>query len=85
MSTQAILTEDNLPTGELIGRAVANTATDVLKELRFEIGSVCHFKKLNLIRLSRLYCEDFCYLDDDQDDKIREYMIRASINKINEL
>ena len=85
MSTQAIITENNLPTGDLIGRALADTATDLLKEKRFEIGRVCHHKKINLLRLARLHCNDFCYMDDDQDDKIREYLIRASITKINEL
>ena len=85
MSTQAIITESNLPTNDLLGMALVETSTDLLKELRFEIGEVCHYKKLNLLRLARLHCNDFCYMDDDQDDKIREYLIRTSITKINEL
>ena len=85
MSTQSIITEQNLPTGSVVGQLLADVGIDLLKELRFEIGHVCTSKMKNILRLSRLHCSEFCYLDQEQETKVRELLIRQAITKINEL
>lgn len=85
MSTQSIITEQNLPTGTVVGKLLSEVATDLLKELKFEIGHVCTTKMKNILRLSRLHCNDFCYIDDEQGVKIREYLIKKAITKLDEL
>lgn len=85
MSTQSIISKSNLPTGEVVGILLAKVSTDLIKNLRFEIGEVCHIKMVNILRLSRLHCNNFCYLDQEQETKVREYLIKQAITKIEEL
>jgi len=85
MSSQSIITKQNLPTGDVIAQMLTGTAEDLLKELKFEIGYVCTSKMRNILRLSRLHCNDYCYISDDQQTRIRESLIRKAITKIHEL
>lgn len=85
MSSQSIITDQNLPTGDIIGQLISKVSIDLLKELRFEVGHVCTLKMKNILRLSRLHCNDFCYIDSEQQDKIRELLIEKAILKIDGL
>lgn len=85
MSTQSIITVDNLPTDAALGQYMASASIDLLKVLRFEIGCVDHDRLREMMRLQRLVCGGFCYIDDDQDRAIRESVIRKTINKIYEI
>ena len=85
MSSQNIITKQNLPTGELIAQMLTKTSVDLLKELKFELGHVCTSKMRNIMRLSRLHCNDYCYISEDQQTRIREALIRKAITKIDEL
>lgn len=85
MSSQTIITKQNLPTGEIIAQMLTETAVDLLKELKFEIGNVCTSKMRNILRLSNLHCNDYCYISESQKTKIRETLIRKAITNINEL
>lgn len=85
MSTQSIITLDNLPTDVALGQYMAQAGVDVLKTLRFEIGCIDHDKLREMMRLERLACGCFCYIDEDDTQQIREAVIRNTINKIFEL
>lgn len=85
MSTQNIATLDNLPTGEALGQYLTQKSIDVLKYLRFEIGCINYDEISEILRLQRLVCSKFCYIDSEQDRFVREAVIRKSINKIFEL
>jgi hypothetical protein len=85
MSTQSILTLDNLPTSEAMDQYVVEASVDLLKNLRFEIGCVDHDRMKEMLRLRRFVCGAFCYVDDEQDRLIREAVIRGAINKIYEI
>jgi hypothetical protein len=85
MSTQSIVTLENLPTDVAMGQYLAEKSVDLLKYLRFEIGCVDHDKLAEILRLQRLVCGNFCYVDDDQDRVVREAVIRNTITEIYEL
>ena len=85
MSTQSIITLDNLPTDEAMSQYIKEASLDLLKFLRFEIGCVDHDKIKEMLRLERLICGSFCYIDDDQDRNIREAIIRNAIKKLYEI
>lgn len=85
MSTQSIISQNNLPTGDIIGTLLTEVSRDLLKEIRFEIGRVCFDKMKNVLRLSRLHCNSFCYIDEGQGVKIRENLIKQAVTKIKEL
>lgn len=85
MSTQNIITLDNLPTDVAMAQYLRETSIDLIKYLRFEIGCV-DTKKLNeMLRLDRLICNKYCYVNDEQDRLIRENTIRKAITKIYEI
>ena len=85
MSTQSIITLDNLPTDVAMDQYMAEASLDLLKYLRFGIGCVDHAKMKEMLRLRRFVCGNFCYIDDDQDRLLREAVIRGAINKIYEI
>lgn len=85
MSTQSIITLDNLPTEDAMGQYLIGMSTDLLMNLRFEIGCINHDKIDEALRLHRLVCGGFCYINSEQDRLIREKVIRSAINKIYEL
>lgn len=85
MSTQSIITLDNLPTETAMAQYLKGMSTDVLMNLRFEIGCIDHDKIDEALRLYRLVCGGFCYIDEDQDRAIREKVIREAITKIYEI
>jgi hypothetical protein len=58
---------------------------DLLMNLRFEIGCVNHDRIKEILRLQRLVCGRFCYVDSDDDRLIRERIIREAITKIYEI
>lgn len=82
MSTQTIITLDNLPTDVAMGQYLSEASIDLLKFLRFEIGCVDHAKMREMLRLHRLVCSGFCYINDEEDRMIREAVIRKTITKI---
>lgn len=82
MSTQTIITLDNLPTDVAMGQYLSEASLDLLKFLRFEIGCVDHKKMREMLRLQRLVCNGFCYINDEEDRLMREAVIRKTITKI---
>lgn len=85
MSTQSIITLDNLPTDIAMGQYLGEASLDLLKYLRFGIGCVDHMKIKEMLRLQKFVCGSFCYIDNDQDRLLREAVIRGAINKIYEI
>lgn len=85
MSTQNIITLDNLPTDKAVAELFAESSVDLLKYLRFDIGCVNHKNLRENLRLERLVCNPFCYVSDEEDKKIREAVIRKAISKIYEI
>lgn len=85
MSTQSIITLDNLPTNVAMDQYMAEASLDLLKYLRFEIGCINHSKIKEMLRLKKFVCGSFCYIDNEQDRLLREAVIRGAINKIYEI
>ena len=85
MSTQSIITLDNLPTDVAMGQYLSEASVDLLKYLRFEIGCIDHSKMREMLRLQRLVCSGFCYIDDEKNRLMRESVIRNTITKIYEI
>lgn len=85
MSTQSIITLDNLPTDEVMAQYMSETSLDLLKKLRFEIGCMDINRMREMLRLQRLLCGSFCYITDEQDVLAREAIIRNAITKIYEI
>jgi hypothetical protein len=85
MSTQSIVTLDNLPTDVAMAQYLREASLDLLKYLRFEIGCVDHKKLSEMLRLHRLVCNNYCYVTCDQDKLMRESIIRNAITKIYEI
>lgn len=85
MSTQSIITVDNLPTSTAMAQYLNEASIELLQSLRFEIGCVNDDKIQQMIRLHRLVCNDYCYIDCEKDRTIREEVIRNSITKLYEL
>ncbi len=85
MSTQSIITLDNLPTDVAMAQYLRETSIDLIKYLRFEIGCVDTQKLNEMLRLERLICNKYCYINDEQDKLIRENTIRKAITKIYEI
>lgn len=85
MSTQTIFNKNNLPTNNALYQVLTKTSVDLIKELKYEVGHVCNIKMRNLLRLERLHCSKFCYIDEEQDRKIREEIIKRAILKIDEM
>jgi hypothetical protein len=85
MSTQTIITLDNLPTDVAMAQYLREASLDVVKALRFEVGCIDHGKLKEMMRLHRLTCNKFCYIDDEQDRLLREAIIRGAINKVYEI
>jgi len=85
MSSQSIITLDNLPTDVAMAQYLRETSIDLIKYLRFEIGCVDTQKLNEMLRLDRLICNKYCYVNDEQDRLIRENTIRKAITKIYEI
>ena len=86
MSTQSIITTNNLSTDKALQQYIDKKSVDLLKFLRFEIGTCTNFDLLrDIMRLERLICRELCYIDENQERDIREAIIRKAINQINEL
>ena len=85
MSTQSIITLDNLPTDVVMAQHLSESSMDLLMNLRFEIGCIDHDKIKEILRLERLICGRLCYVDSDQDRLIRESLIRNAITNIYEI
>jgi hypothetical protein len=82
MSTQSIITVDNLPTSTAMAQYLNEASMDLLQALRFEIGCVDNDKIQQIIRLHKLICNDYCYINCEQDRLIREELIRNSITRL---
>lgn len=85
MSTQSIITLDNLPTDLVMSQYLKETSLDLIKYLKFEIGCVDNDKLSEMLRLHRLVCNKYCYVTSEEDVTIRENTIRKAITKIYEL
>ena len=85
MSTQSIVNSDNLATSTVAATAIAEYGVDLMKHIRFEAGQVCRDEMRDLLRLYRLNCMGPCYFTDEQKRLVREYIIKGSIRKIEEL
>lgn len=82
MSTQTIITLDNLPTSTAMAQYLREESIDLIKSIRFEIGCVDHNKLKEMLRLYKFVCNEFCFITDEQDRLVREAVIRNAINKI---
>lgn len=85
MSAQTIITTDNLPTDYVMSQYLTEKSVDLLKNVRFEIGCLDRDKLREMLRLERLICSGFCYVDSDESESIRERAIRNAINEIYEI
>lgn len=85
MSTQSIITLDNLPTDLAMSQYLREASLDLIKYLRFEIGCVDNDKLAEMLRLHRLVCNKYCYVTSEEDVTIRENTIRKAITKIYEI
>ena len=82
MSAQSIVTKQVLSNDETINSIVAEYSMDLLKYLRFDFGDVCHNKVREILRVKRLFCNDYCKLDSEEQRSMREALIRKHILKI---
>lgn len=86
MSTENIITKNNLSTNKAIAEFVTSYSLDVLKRARFDVGKRLSTKFLKeAIRIERLSCEDYCSIDEGQREVLREKVIRKAINRITEI
>lgn len=85
MSSQTIITEQNLPTGEAAAKILRETSMDLLKYLRFDLGEVCTLKIKNILRITDLHCRKTCYLDTEDQEFLRQEIIKQAISKLDEL
>jgi hypothetical protein len=85
MSTQSIITLDNLPTDVAMGQYLREASTDLIKYLRFGVGCIDHNKIKEILRLQKFVCGSLCYIDDKQSRSLREAVIRSAITKIYEI
>jgi hypothetical protein len=85
MSTQNILDKNNLSTNRAIAEYMTAESIEILKKSRFDVGCT-NPKYHRLMRtLYRLTCEDWCSIDSDQRDTLREEVILRTIRNITEL
>lgn len=85
MSTQSILTKNRMSTNRAIDEYFMSYSVDVLKKLRFDVGCYDPEKMRYMMRLKRLVCADYCKIDDDQRQSLREEVIKKTILKLIEL
>jgi hypothetical protein len=85
MSTQSILIRERLSTNKAITEHFQSKSMDLLKRLRFDVGCIDTDKMRYMLRLNRLSCADWCTLDDDQRESVRQEVIKKSIKEIQEL
>ena len=82
MSAQSIVTKSKLSNDSAINSILAEYSMDLLKHLRFDYGDVCHKKSREIMRMKRLFCNDYCKLDSEQRRSLREAIIRKNILKL---
>ena len=85
MSTQNVITLSNLPTETALIQSFNAESIKLYKHLKYEVGCIDTDKMRNMMRLSKFICNGGCYLDDEQDQKVRETLIVETINQIYEL
>ena len=85
MSTQNILDSKNLSTNKAIAEYMASESIEILKKKRFDVGCLDKKNHRLMRTLYRLTCEDWCTIDSDQRDRLREEVILRTIRKITEL
>ncbi len=85
MSTQNILSKSNLSVNRAIAEYMAKESMDILKKKRFDVG--CYDKRNHrlMLHLYRLSCRDWCRIDGDQKEILREEVILKTIRRIEEL
>jgi len=86
LSTQNLITNNNLPTNEALAMAFVNVSMDALKKVRFDFGcGVSHKKMREMLRLERYVCNSICYINGEDIQMIREEVIKSIILKLNVL
>ena len=82
MSSQSIVTEELLPTGEVLSNKILEDSVNLLSFLKYDIGKVCGVKLRNLLRLEKMHCNASCYTELEDKYSIREEIIKKSIRTI---
>lgn len=82
MSAQNIITSRVLSNDEAINSVIAEYSMDLLKYLRFDFRCVDYKKGRMILRTKRLFCNDYCSLDENEQRSLREELIRKHILKI---
>lgn len=85
MSTYNIIDKDNLSTSKAIAEITTKVGIDLLKNLKFDIGCVNHKKLRTLLILERLACTDYCTIDEEKREYLREIIISKGIIHLKEL
>lgn len=85
MSTQNILNKGNLSVNRAIAEYVTKESMDILKKKRFDVGCYDKSNHRLMLNLYRLSCRDWCKVDGDQRDILREEVILKTIRRIEEL
>lgn len=85
MSTTSIVNSKNLSNKKIVTEFFEQQAIDLLKNLRFDVGKICHHKLKYMLRLERLVSEGYCQLDTEQNQILREELITKAILRIREI
>ena len=85
MSTQNILSSENLSVNKAMSEYMTKESMDILKKRRFDVG--CYDKNNHrlMLQLYRLTCKDWCNIDGEQREPLREEVILRTIRRIEEL
>ena len=85
MSTTSIVNKHNLSNTRVLIDFFQDQSINLLKNLRFDVGEVCHKKLRYSLRLNRLAIEGRCDRTEEQNTIIREELIKKAILSIKEL
>ena len=85
MSTQNIISKDNLSVNRAIAEYITKESMEVYKKKRFDVSCMDKKNHRLMLQLYRLSCKDWCKIDSEQRRDIREEVILRTIRKIEEL
>ncbi len=86
MSTPNVVNSSNTPTDVIFADYMAKASITILKKKRFDYGKgICMNNMLEAIILSRLICDAPCYIDEEDEQTIRERLIHISILDLDDL
>ncbi len=86
MSTSQIINQTNKPSNVILADYLAKVSMKMLVKIRFDKGQkICENRLMEALLIERLVCENLCYFDEDDNQRVRDRLIQISILDLDEL